>query len=52
MRRLFVIIPVWLLLMTLGLIVYRTIPPSEQAQINKLRDRVQILEKHLDATGE
>ena len=55
MHRLFVIIPLWLLVMTFGLITYRFImdsPNTTQAQISELRTRIEILERHLDSTGD
>lgn len=68
MRRLFLIVPLWLLLMTLGLIAYKAIPKrppidayiadlQEQCdslgtEVSTLRDQVKILNHHLDKTGE
>jgi hypothetical protein len=59
MRRLFLIVPLWLLLMTLGLIgwnYFKHQPPSTnisdlQSQIDVLQTRIMILERHLDETG-
>lgn len=68
MRRLFLIVPLWLLIMTLALIAHKAIPkrPPVDAYIADLQEqcdslgteqsilleRVKVLEYHLDKTGE
>lgn len=49
MRRLFVIIPAMLLLATFACIAWHS---SDRKQIIELRERIEILERHLDSTGE
>jgi len=49
MRRLFVIIPAALLLLTFGYIIGAS---SVTGRVTILEDRVRILEHHLDSTGE
>ena len=50
MRRLFVIVPAALLLASLALIAWQSIQLKHDT--TELRERVEILERHLDATGQ
>ena len=54
MRRLFVIVPLWLLFMTFALIGWNWLkqPLALEQRVNVLEERIQILERHLDSTGE